>query len=83
MEGDDDGTPINSDAFAKSTPPGAVEREQETVDHHIADEDDLLRGLALAPQRLVRIARRREEQIGKAVGDNTVDLLWHPAIVAP
>ena len=54
----------------------------QTVDHHIADKDDFTRRFALATQYFIRIARRREQQIGQPISHEPVDFLGHRSVIA-
>ena len=60
--------------------PGPGEQPDKRVDHHVADEADPVGVHALATQVLITVPRRREEQVGDAVGQHTVDLLRHGAV---
>jgi hypothetical protein len=56
-------------------------REQlEDVHHHVPDEDHVP-DHPLAPQRLDRRGGRAEQERGRVVGEDAVELLGHPAVV--
>ncbi len=56
---------------------GSVQGVVQRVDHHVADEDDALRGNSLGVQVGLGIVRRDQQQIGELVGEDAVDLLGH------
>ena len=53
------------------------------VDHHVPDEENLLRRDALALQIFVSIGRRREQKVRELIGDKPVDLFRHLSIERP
>ena len=57
--------------------PGAGERLDQRIDHHVADPVDVVGRGALAQQVRVGVGRGREQQLAQPVGDEPVDLLRH------
>src|SRR5207244_268175 len=62
--------------------PGPVQVGQESVDHHVADQVDLVSPVTLCPQVGARVWRGREQVIADPVGDDPVDLFWHRPVPA-
>ncbi len=52
------------------------------VDHDVADPLDARIGNSLGAQVLVGVGRRRPQEIGDGIGDDTVDLFGHGAVAA-
>src|SRR5690606_25566650 len=59
-----------------------VERVVQAVYHHVANEHHRRFRNAFQLQRFVRIARWREQQVHKAIGNDAVDLLRHTPVTA-
>ena len=60
----------------------SFEAAEQCINHHIADEADLFGRDAFAPQVFIGVARRREQEVGKRVGDEAVDLFGHLSVAA-
>ena len=63
----------DSKRFAKADPASLWKREEQAVDHDVADEHDLVIGLALASQSLDCVSRWSEEQVSQAVSHDPID----------
>ena len=56
------------------------QQAHQRIDHDVADAEDLLRRNSLSPKILVPVLGRREQQVGKLIGHQAVDLLGHGSI---
>ncbi len=63
--------------------PGAGQLAVESIDHQVADEMNLLLADALAKQVLLPTVLGNEQNIGKRIGHDPIDLLWHSPIERP
>src|SRR6185503_1824475 len=55
---------------------------EERIDHDVSDEPDLFRRNTFSKQVFVCVTRRREQQIGKRIGDYSINLFRHCTVKA-
>src|SRR6266550_5360159 len=82
MERDDNCRPVYSHFLTEASGSGCGQRVEQTVDHHVADEDDLRVWLTLGSKLSVGITRWREKKISEPICHDAVDFLGHRPVEA-
>ena len=62
---------------------GPIEVRKQGVDHHVADQMDLVISIPLGAEVGHAVRRRREEKVAEPIRHDSVDLLGHVPVAAP